>query len=87
MVICLVIVVSKRQTYSLFLLWHRGFAEDAEQVEEEEEDDGTEMNAEDIEADLNKSGDASLLNVEAEKMALEDLSKFNTQHTYAFYNA
>ncbi|CAO3631881.1 unnamed protein product [Mucor hiemalis] len=52
-----------------------GFAEDAEQVEEEEEDDGTEMNAEDIEADLNKSGDASLLNVEAEKMALEDLKR------------
>lgn len=64
----------------------RGFAEDAEQVEEEEEDDGTEMNAEDIEANLNKSGDAGLLNVEAEKMALEDLSKFNTHFTYAFDN-
>lgn len=52
-----------------------GFAEDAEQVEEEEEDDSTEMNAEDIEANLNKSGDAGLLNVEAEKMALEDLKR------------
>lgn len=86
MVIYLVIVVRKRQTYSIFSWWYRGFAEDAEQVEEEEEDDVTEMNAEDIEADLNKSGDASLLNVEAEKMALEDLSEFNAQRTYAFYN-
>lgn len=52
-----------------------GFNEDAEEEEEEIEDDDTEVNEQDIEANLDKSGDASLLNVEAEKMAFEDASK------------
>jgi hypothetical protein len=46
-----------------------GFGEDAEEEEEEEEEEETEQRG--------KSGDASLLNVEAEKMALEDASKLN----------
>ncbi|KAG0748969.1 hypothetical protein G6F57_003270 [Rhizopus arrhizus] len=44
-----------------------GFGEDAEEEEEEEEEEETEQKG--------KSGDASLLNVEAEKMALEDAKR------------
>lgn len=51
-----------------------GFTEDAEEVPEDEDDEG-EVDAKEIEANLDKSGDASLLNVEAEKMAFEDASK------------
>lgn len=54
-----------------------GFAEDA--VEEENDDDDDEQDPEKqaayIEANLNQSGDASLLNIEAEKMALEDAKR------------
>ncbi|KAI7893197.1 SMAD/FHA domain-containing protein [Mucor mucedo] len=49
-----------------------GFTEDAEEMPEEEEGDEKEADATEIEANLDKSGDASLLNVEAEKMAFED---------------
>jgi hypothetical protein len=63
--------------YRLLNFVHRGFAEDAEEEEEEEDqEEGEENTVQDIEANLNKSGDANLLNVEAEKMAFEDASKF-----------
>jgi pSer/pThr/pTyr-binding forkhead associated (FHA) protein len=54
-----------------------GFAEDAVEEEEEEEEDeqDPEKRAAYIEASLNQSGDASLLNVEAAKMALEDAKR------------
>jgi hypothetical protein len=55
-----------------------GFAEDAVEEEDDEEDDeqDPEKRAAYIEASLNQSsGDASLLNVEAEKMALEDAKR------------
>lgn len=50
-----------------------GFQEDAEEQEDDEED--AEVDDSEIEANLDKSGDASLLNIEAEKMAFEDASK------------
>ncbi|KAG2199446.1 hypothetical protein INT47_011558, partial [Mucor saturninus] len=52
-----------------------GFTEDAEEMPEEEEGDEKEADATEIEANLDKSGDASLLNVEAEKMAFEDAKR------------
>lgn len=52
-----------------------GFQEDAEEEEEEDEENGEENTAQDIEANLDKSGDASLLSVEAEKMAVEDAKR------------
>lgn len=51
-----------------------GFGEDA--VEEPDEDDVEEYkNQQDIEDALDKSGDASLLNIEATKMAIEDAKR------------
>lgn len=52
-----------------------GFQEDAEEEEDEDEGNGEENTAQDIEANLDKSGDASLLSVEAEKMAVEDAKR------------
>ncbi|KAG2196480.1 hypothetical protein INT46_001045 [Mucor plumbeus] len=52
-----------------------GFQEDAEEEEDEEEENGEENTAQDIEANLDKSGDASLLSAEAEKMAIEDAKR------------
>ncbi|KAI8051847.1 SMAD/FHA domain-containing protein [Thamnidium elegans] len=49
-----------------------GFGDDAEEEEEEEEDNEAEHDEQDIVANLNKSGDASLLDIEATKMAFED---------------
>lgn len=52
-----------------------GFQEDAEEEDDDEEDNGTENSVQDIEASLDKSGDASLLSVEAEKMVVEDAKR------------
>lgn len=68
-------IYGKSQVKSVIIMYDRGFAEDAEEEEEVEEDDDTENDAATIEASLNQSGDAGLLNIEAEKMAIEDQSK------------
>ncbi|KAK4519800.1 uncharacterized protein ATC70_010042 [Mucor velutinosus] len=52
-----------------------GFQEDAKEEDDDEEDNGAENSIQDIEASLDKSGDASLLSVEAEKMAVEDAKR------------
>lgn len=52
-----------------------GFQEDAQEEDDDEDDNGVENSVQDIEANLDKSGDASLLNVEAEKMAVEDAKR------------
>ncbi|EPB89107.1 hypothetical protein HMPREF1544_04099 [Mucor circinelloides 1006PhL] len=52
-----------------------GFQEDAQEEDDDEDDNGVENSVQDIEANLDKSGDASLLSVEAEKMAVEDAKR------------
>ncbi|KAI9255341.1 SMAD/FHA domain-containing protein [Helicostylum pulchrum] len=54
-----------------------GFGDDAEEEEEEEEneEEGEEQDEQAIVANLNKSGDASLLDIEATKMAFEDAKR------------
>ncbi|CEP11132.1 hypothetical protein [Parasitella parasitica] len=52
-----------------------GFQEDAVEDEDESEYIGGENTAQGIEAGLDKSGDASFLNIEAEKMAFEDAKR------------
>ncbi|KAI8646477.1 SMAD/FHA domain-containing protein [Parasitella parasitica] len=52
-----------------------GFQEDAVEDDDEDEYNGGENTVQDIEASLDKSGDAGLLSVEAEKMAFEDAKR------------
>ncbi|KAI9478485.1 MAG: SMAD/FHA domain-containing protein [Benjaminiella poitrasii] len=66
-------IVPKEEGEDEGVTW--GFTEDAVEEEDEEDDDEGNGNMEDIMKNMDKSGDAKLLDVEAAKMALEDAKR------------